>query len=98
LVLIYTFTQTAVFPQNFLNPTSYATAGIASTNLVYYLIQRNGQNVGSVTFFPAGTPVFATGGFTVQPGDRLTMIAPNPMDATLSDVAITLAYTIVEEP
>lgn len=93
LVLIHTFAFQSTFPANFNNPSSFATAGTAATNLAVYVITLNGINVGSVTFSPAGGRVFETLGFVADPGDRLEMKAPEPGDVTLSDVAISLVYT-----
>lgn len=94
LVLIYTFAFQASFPANFNNPKSYATAGGPATNPTVYVVALNGVDVGSVTFRATGFgALFQTAGFSVQPGDRVTITAPDPMDETLTDVAITLAYT-----
>lgn len=93
LVLIHTFAFQSTFPLNFSSPTSYATAGGPATNLAVYVIRLNGTNRGTVTFSPTGGVLFQTAGFVAKPGDRLEMKAPEPMDVTLSDVAITLVYT-----
>jgi hypothetical protein len=93
LVLLHTFAFTSVFPINFADPASYATVGLAATAPATYVVHLNGAPVGTVNFSATGVPQFQTAGFVANPGDRLTMTAPDPMDMTLSDVAITLAYT-----
>jgi len=93
LVLLHTFAFPSVFPVNFASPASYATVGLPATAPATYVVNLNGSPVGTVTFSPTGVPQFQTAGFIANPGDRMTMIAPEPMDLTLSDVAISLAYT-----
>ena len=57
-------------------------------------VQRNGVSIGSITFAVASTTAtFTTSGASEEVfaiGDRLTVVAPNPANATLADVAITL--------
>jgi hypothetical protein len=93
LVLIHTVAFQSIFPQNFSGPTSYASAGHATTAPAVYVVTLTGANVGTITFTPSGSIIFQTAGFIANPGQRMTIIAPDPMDATLSDVAISLAYT-----
>jgi hypothetical protein len=93
LVLLHTFAFQSMFPVNFADPASYATVGGAATAPATYIVHLNGLPVGTVTFSPSSPVVFQTTGFVGNPGDRLTMTAPDPMDMTLTDVAISLAYT-----
>lgn len=72
---------------------SAAVAEIAATADAVFSIEKNGSEIGTVTF-EAGqsTGTFAlVGGATFEKGDLLTVIAPDPQDATLFNVSITLA-------
>jgi len=58
-----------------------------------YVIQKNGVQVGTLTFTNAGgvDGVFVTSGgsTTLIPGDIVSILAPAAADATLEDVAVT---------
>lgn len=75
---------------------SVATAEAAATATTVFSIQRNGSEVGTVTFAAAGT----TGTISVPTevvfaaGDRLSIQAPDPADDTIESVGITLALRI----
>lgn len=73
---------------------SQAHADTAATASSVFDVQRNGVSIGSITFAAAATTAtFSTTGSSEEVfaiGDRLTVVAPNPADATLADVAITL--------
>lgn len=96
LVLIYTVEATETFPANFTGPQSYGSAGVNPTATAIYSIFKNASNVGTVSISTSGVFTFATTGgigFSLNAGDRLTMVAPGSQDATLSDVGITLVGT-----
>lgn len=93
LVLVYTSPFMQVFPANFSSPSSYATAGANAAAPAVFTVELNGAAVGTITFQPNGLVVFSTAGFTLNPGGRLTIRAPDPADFALSDVAITLVGT-----
>ncbi len=91
------FRMTMVTPVQF--PTNFASsrgdAETAPTADAVYNIKKNGVTFGTVVF-PAGIaiPVFYCTATTFAAGDKLTVHAPNPADATLADVSLTLiAYT-----
>ncbi|MEE4109526.1 MAG: hypothetical protein V2I24_09275 [Halieaceae bacterium] len=75
---------------------SVATAEVAATASTVFSVQRNGTQVGTVTFAASGT----TGTFAIASdvsfsrGDRLSLQAPDPADDTLSSVGVTLALRI----
>ena len=72
-------------------------AGIAATAQTDFDVQRNGLSIGTVRF-PAGSATatfIAASAVTCEPGDRLTVIAPATPDATLADIAVTLAGALV---
>jgi len=93
-VFILTFTRTVTFAANFSG--SYGTVGTNPSSTVGYTVKKNGTTIGTISISPFGLFTFATTGGTSQSvaaGDRLTIIAPNPNDATLADIGITLAGT-----
>jgi hypothetical protein len=96
LVLIYTAEATETFPANFTAPQSYGSLGVNPTATAVYQIFKNTTNVGTVSISTSGVFTFATtsgAAFTLNAGDRFTMVAPGSQDATLSDVSITLVGT-----
>lgn len=72
---------------------SFGYAGTTSTGSAVYNLHKNGGAAfGTVTFSTGNaTPVFAAATATsFVAGDRLTIIAPTPQDATLADVGFTI--------
>jgi hypothetical protein len=81
------------FPTAFAGSTGYARiAAMAETVLD---VQKNGSNIGTVTFTAASsTPVFAlASATTLVAGDRLGLVNEDPADATLAGVSLTFAGT-----
>lgn len=76
---------------------SQGMAGVAATAETDLDVQRNGTSVGAIRFAAsASTAVFIAASETIlEPGDLLEVIAPASPDATLADIAITLAGTLV---
>jgi hypothetical protein len=88
------FTQDVRFDGNFLG--SRATARINPTANAQFIVKKNGTQVGVVTLTSSGTHTFTTTGgnpVLMAPGSFLTVTPPNPQDASLADVGITLAGT-----
>jgi hypothetical protein len=57
-----------------------------------FTVQKNGVTIGTVAISNVGAFTFATTGSAVESfavGDRLTLIAPTPQDASLANVAIS---------
>ncbi len=91
-VLLLTFARTASFAANFAG--SVGTCGTNPASTAVYSVSKNGTQVGTASISTSCVFTFATsGGAAVgfAAGDRLTVTAPDPQDATLSDVAITWA-------
>jgi hypothetical protein len=81
------------FPSAFSGSTGYAR--IAATAETVLDVQKNGSNIGTVTFAAASaTPVFALPSATsFAAGDRLAVVNEDPADATLAGVSLTFAGT-----
>ena len=81
------------FPAASAGSTGYAR--IAATAETVLDVQKNGSNIGTVTFAAAGaTPTFALASPTsFAAGDRLGIVNEDPADATLAGVSLTFAGT-----
>jgi hypothetical protein len=95
LVCIYTAGASMTFPANFASPNSYGSVGTLPSATATFSIYKNGSLVGNVAVSTAGVFTFTTtsGSFSLNAGDRLTVVAPGSQDATMADVGITLVGT-----
>jgi len=94
LVLIFTASRAVSFAANFSG--SKGTAGVNPTSAATYTVNKNGAGIGTVAVSTGGVVTFTTSSGAAQSlaiGDRLTVVAPSSQDATLADVAFTLAGT-----
>ncbi|MCC3862537.1 hypothetical protein [Pseudemcibacter aquimaris] len=88
------FTRAAVLPVGLTGSQAYA--DVTATAATSLDLQKNGVSFGSIDF-AIGSNV---GGFTnvsevsFAAGDRLSVIAPNPADATLADLTIAMSATL----
>ena len=75
---------------------SYGTAGTAATAAASFTIQKNGSTVGTMAFAAAATNATFTmaSPTSFAGGDVLTIVAPASPDATLANLAWTLAGTL----
>jgi hypothetical protein len=87
----YIFATPVTFPSGLGG--SYGTAGTAATATATFTIARNGTGAGTMVFAAGATSAsFAMGAATLfAAGDVLTISAPTPADATLANLAWTLA-------
>jgi hypothetical protein len=86
-------TRPVDFPAAFDGSTGYAR--IAATAETVLDVQKNGANIGTVTFAAASpTSTFALASPTsFAAGDRLGIVNEDPADATLAGVSLTFAGT-----
>lgn len=75
---------------------SYAKAGVGATATAVYSVRKNGTEFATITFAAGGQAGAQSGMFACAasvgfaPGDILSIVAPNPRDATLSGIGITV--------
>ena len=82
------------FPANMASPnaTSRAIAGAAATAEAVLSLRKNEVEFATLTFAASGTVgTFAGAATDFSAGDRLSIVAPDPRDASLAQIAITLA-------
>lgn len=81
------------FPLNMVG--SMSTAEVAATNLAVFSIQKNGVQFATFDYVATATSAtFAGTSTSFAVGDVLTVVAPSPQDATLSDVWFNLVGTL----
>jgi hypothetical protein len=87
------FDRAVSFPADLAASEGYS--GVTATGSTGLDVQKNGVNIGTITFDNAGsTPTFAlAGGISFAAGDRLSILNENPADATLADISLTLRGT-----
>lgn len=91
-ILRIPFVGTLTFPVAMAG--SRGTADVASTGNVSFSIRKNGVEFATMTFNASATATFAAAMATsLLDGDILTIIAPNPADATLSGIGFALKGT-----
>jgi hypothetical protein len=93
-ILSHTFASTVVFPPNLVNPNSYFTVDdLPLVTTTFTIFVDAGLDVGTVIIDPTGLVTFFSPGFTVGPGERMEVLAPDPMDVRLTNPALTLVGT-----
>lgn len=94
----HVFTNSVNFPAGLTGSQGFATD--AATADAEFNIKKNGSSIGTVTFVAASNEATFTlsGGAVFVAGDVLTLVAPDPQDATLWQVSITLAGTRTPAP
>jgi hypothetical protein len=90
----YIFATPVTFPAGLAG--SYGTAGIAATASASFAIQKNGATIGTMAFAASATSASFTmaGATSFAGGDVLTILAPASPDATLANLAWTLAGSL----
>ncbi len=96
----YTFPRTVLFEANFAG--SYGTVGTNPTSTALFTVKQNGSTIGTISVSTGGVVSFFTTGsppddVTFVAGDRMTLVSPT-QDATLSDVAFTIAVMRTTQP
>lgn len=90
LVLLHVAAWPITFPANL--PCSKAAVLVGSASTLVFQIQKNGTQVGSVTFNASeltGTYT-AAAEFSLVPGDLLSVVAPPDTDPTFSNLTLTI--------
>jgi hypothetical protein len=84
------FDRAVTFPDGLTGAQGYS--GVNATTTMVLDLQKNGANIGTITFTSAGsTAAFAmSGALSFAAGDRLSIVNEDPADATLADVSLTL--------
>lgn len=69
---------------------SRAHVGTNPTSTAVFTVLKNGASVGTISISTVGAATFVTSGGATSfaAGDRLSMTAPSPQDATLADISI----------
>ena len=94
VVLRYVVTDTLSVPANLTG--SQGSALSSATAETVFSLRKNDVEFGTATFAAAGTTgAFAGVGATLSAGDVVTIIAPAVQDATLANIALTLAINRV---
>lgn len=93
ILLQYVFPGAITLPINLTG--SQATANNAATASTTVTINKNGSGIGTIDWLAAGTIGTFTfsAGVNFVAGDILQLVAPNPADATLANIGISLAAT-----
>ena len=88
------FTRAVVLPVGLTGSQAYA--DVAATAATSLDLQKNGVSFGSIDFAIGSNAGTFTNASEVSfaAGDRLSVIAPNPADATLADLTIALSATL----
>lgn len=87
------FVRTVVFPAGMSD--SELIAEVAATSSAVFSLRKNGVQFGTATFAASGTSASfsVASDATFDAGDILTLVAPNPADATLADLGWCFAGT-----
>lgn len=88
--VILRFPRACTMADNFAGSYGYCTVNPTAT--ATFDVLKNGTSIGSVQISTGGVFTFSTTGSgleTFAAGDRFTITAPTPQDATLEDVSIT---------
>jgi hypothetical protein len=84
------FDRSVSFPVDLAGSQGFS--GVTATGSTILDIQKNGSNIGTITFTNSGnTATFVlAGGASFAAGDRLSILNENPADATLADLSLML--------
>jgi len=98
IIFKMTFVRDILFADEFTGSAGALGAGPAASAGVDFIIKNNGSQIGLMSFASgATTATFTTDSAaeTISAGDVLTVVAPDPQDASLSDINFTLKGTKV---
>jgi len=87
-LLRFNFTRYVLFPNGLTS--SQGSVDVAATSPVTATIKKNGSSIGTVNITSSTVTFTFSNSVLFAPGDVMTIIAPNPADATLAGLAVTL--------
>lgn len=92
-VFKFTSVRPMGFPDNF--PGSVGHCGTNPTATAAFDVVKNGSSIGSISISTSGVFTFNTtgGAVTLAAGDRLSLTAPSPQDASLANISIVFMGT-----
>ena len=95
MILRHVFSRAARLPAG--GGFSRAVAGVAATGPSSFALLKNGTGIGAVQFATGAAAASFAVAAAVEfaAGDVLAIAAPDPQDATLADVALTLVIGFV---
>ncbi len=89
-VAVIAVVRAFTIPSNFTG--SSAKAGVAATAPATFTVNKNGSSIGTFAFAASGTTgTFSGAGATFAAGDVISVVAPGTQDATLANIAFTIA-------
>ena len=89
-VAVIAIVRAFTIPSNFTG--SSAKAGVAATAPATFTVNKNGSSIGTFAFAASGTTgTFSGAGATFAAGDVISVVAPGSQDATLANIAFTIA-------
>lgn len=92
-VLKFVAVRAIDFPDDFAGSRGHV--GTNPTATAAFDVKKNGSSIGSISVSTSGTFTFATtgAGTSLAAGDRISIQAPSPADATMADIGIVLMGT-----
>lgn len=92
VIFQFLFTRAVNFPTNL--TLSQGKASVAATAQTDFDLRKNNVSFGTMRFAALGTTsTFITSATSFAAGDEITVISPNPADATLANLSFTFAGT-----
>lgn len=97
VLALHVVTDDFTFPANFASPNSRGSVGTNPASSFALDVQKNGSTIGTITISTGGAFTFATASGTsksIAAGDVIKIVGPGTPDASIANVAITLAGAI----
>jgi hypothetical protein len=92
---IFMVTRPLLLPSD-LEESQFAIKGVAPTATAVFTLFKNGVEIGSISFATDKTPSVSFDDDVVfAPGDAFSMDAPDPADATMTNIAFTFVMVVI---